>query len=246
MKAHHYISLHVFYSGIMHDRRIGGTNGLPLSTIGQSHDNPAAFVQEKKTYLTFYDIITRNLNVRYGECAMGKFLFPNEYYTSTYDIDFEQLYQLGYRGIMFDIDNTLVPHDAMSDERSRKLLEEIRRIGFSVCFVSNNGEARVANFVKELHVDGLQDPIYVYKAAKPKPNGYLQGVRKMRLRREQVVFIGDQLLTDIWGANNARLTCILVRPVAKDIKLQIILKRILEKPVLWLYLMKHRLKGPKK
>ncbi len=173
---------------------------------------------------------------------MGRFLYPNEYYTSTYAIDFEHLYNLGYRGLLFDIDNTLVPHDAMSDERSRALLRRLREIGFSVCFVSNNREPRVADFVKELHVEGLPDPQYVFKAAKPKADGYLEGIRKMNLKHKQVIFIGDQLLTDIWGANNARLPSILVQPVAKETKLQIKLKRILEKPVLWRYRKKHPLK----
>ena len=173
---------------------------------------------------------------------MGRFLYPNEYYTSTYAVDFEHLYRLGYRGILFDIDNTLVPHDSMSDERSRALLKSLREIGFSVCFVSNNDEPRVANFVKELHVDGLPDPQYVFKAGKPKSTGYLKGVEIMKLRRSQVLFIGDQLLTDVWGANNAGIPCILVQPVAPEKKLQIKLKRILEKPVLWRYRKKHPLK----
>ena len=174
---------------------------------------------------------------------MGRFLYPNQYYRSTYAIDFEHLYRLGYRGVLFDIDNTLVPHDAMTDERSRELLTRLRVIGFSICFVSNNREPRVANFVKELHVDGLPDPQYIFKAAKPRALGYLQGVRKLGLKRRQVFFIGDQLLTDIWGANNARIPCILVRPVAKETKLQIKLKRILEKPVIRMYLRKHRILG---
>ena len=173
---------------------------------------------------------------------MGRFLYPNEYYTSTYVIDFEHLYRLGYRGILFDIDNTLVPHDSMSDERSRALLKSLREIGFSVCFVSNNGEPRVANFVKELHVEGLPDPQYVFKAGKPKASGYLKGIEIMGLKHSQVIFIGDQLLTDVWGANNAKLPCILVQPVAPETKLQIKLKRILEKPVLWRYRKKHPLK----
>ena len=173
---------------------------------------------------------------------MGRFLYPNEYYCSTYEIDFEHLYRLGYRGILFDIDNTLVPHDAMSDERSRALLKKLRAMGFSICFVSNNHEPRVANFVKELHVEGLPDPQYVFDASKPRAKGYLEGIERMKLRHEQVVFVGDQLLTDVWGANNARIPSILVKPVAKETKLQIKLKRILEKPVLWRYLKKHPLK----
>ena len=56
---------------------------------------------------------------------MARFLYPSEYYTSTYSIDFEHYYQMGYRALLFDIDNTLVPHNAMSDERSRELLERL-------------------------------------------------------------------------------------------------------------------------
>ncbi len=174
---------------------------------------------------------------------MGRFLYPNEYYSSTYAIDFDHYYRQGYRGLIFDIDNTLVPHDAMTDARSRALLKKLREIGFSICFVSNNDEPRVANFVSELHEEGLPDPKYIYKAAKPRANGYIKAARAMKLRRGRILFVGDQLLTDIWGANNARITSILVQPVAGETKLQIKLKRILEKPVLWLYLRKHPLKG---
>lgn len=174
---------------------------------------------------------------------MGRFLYPNAYYTSTYAINFRNLYRAGFRGILFDIDNTLVPHDAMSDERSRALLRSLREMGFSVCFVSNNAEPRVANFVAELHVEGLPDPQYIFKAAKPRGQGYIDAIRRMGLHHSQVIFIGDQLLTDIWGANNARLPSILVQPVAPETKLQIKLKRILEKPVIRAYLCKHPLRG---
>ena len=67
---------------------------------------------------------------------MSKFLFPTEYYDSTYSIDFEHYYRLGYRAVLFDIDNTLVPHDFPSDERSEELLHRLMTIGFRVCFVS--------------------------------------------------------------------------------------------------------------
>ena len=77
---------------------------------------------------------------------MAGFLFPTEYYDSTYSIDFQKYYDMGYRGLIFDIDNTLVPHNAMHDDRSRKLFKELREIGFKVCFVSNNKEPRVKKF----------------------------------------------------------------------------------------------------
>ena len=63
-------------------------------------------------------------------------LFPTEYYNSTYSIDFEKYYRLGYRGIIFDIDNTLVPHNAPQDKRSRELLNSLKDMGYNICFVS--------------------------------------------------------------------------------------------------------------
>lgn len=167
---------------------------------------------------------------------MARFLFPTEYYDSTYSINFEKYYKLGYRGIIFDIDNTLVPHNAMHDERSRKLFKDLKELGFKVCFVSNNKEPRVKEFNKEV---GGQ---YIYKAGKPKKDGFQKAMNLMNTTKENTLFVGDQLFTDIWGANNAKLHSILVKQVAKKEEIQIVLKRLLEKPILLLYLMKHPLK----
>ena len=59
--------------------------------------------------------------------------YPGEYLDSTYVIDFDRLYEEGYRGIIFDIDNTLVPHGAPADERACALFAHLRNWGFSVC-----------------------------------------------------------------------------------------------------------------
>ena len=64
--------------------------------------------------------------------------FPDEYLDSTYSIDFEDLYRKGFRGIIFDIDNTLVPHGAPADKRAEELFERLKKIGFSCCLLSNN------------------------------------------------------------------------------------------------------------
>ena len=61
--------------------------------------------------------------------------FPDEYMASTYVIPFEKLYKEGYRGIIFDIDNTLVPHGAPADERSKKLFHELKSIFPGDCSV---------------------------------------------------------------------------------------------------------------
>ena len=57
---------------------------------------------------------------------MLKKFYPTEYVDSVYEIDFENLYERGFRGILFDIDNTLVPHDAPAQERSIRLFERLQ------------------------------------------------------------------------------------------------------------------------
>ena len=71
---------------------------------------------------------------------------------STYEIDFDALYREGYRGIIFDIDNTLVPHGAPADERAKKLFAHLKELGFSCCLLSNNKEPRVKMFNDDVQV----------------------------------------------------------------------------------------------
>ena len=85
---------------------------------------------------------------------MGNAFYPDEWLDSAYDIPYEQFYQKGMRGIIFDIDNTLVPHGAPADERAVQLFERLRAIGFHTCLLSNNKEARVAPFAGQVGSDG--------------------------------------------------------------------------------------------
>ena len=163
--------------------------------------------------------------------------FPDEYYDSTYHIDFGALYEKGYRAVLFDVDNTLVEHDAPADARAKTLIRDLMGMGYGVCFVSNNDEERVRSFNEALGAT------YVYKAGKPSARGYEEAMKKLGTDRSNTLFVGDQIFTDIWGANNAKLYSILVQPIAKHEEIQIILKRIPEQWVLHSYLKKHTLQS---
>ena len=76
--------------------------------------------------------------------------YPDVYLDSTYEIDFEVLYREGFRGVIFDIDNTLVPHGAPADARSIALFERLRTIGFESVLLSNNKEPRVKMFSEKV------------------------------------------------------------------------------------------------
>lgn len=155
--------------------------------------------------------------------------YPDEWLDSAYVIDYEKLYKEGYRGLIFDIDNTLVPHGAPADERAIALFKRLREIGFFCCLLSNNKEPRVKMFNEKIGVS------YIFKAGKPGKNGYEQAMRKIGTNKKTTVFIGDQLFTDVWGAKRVGIRNILVKPINPKEEIQIVLKRRLEWIILYFY-----------
>ncbi|TCS76007.1 YqeG family HAD IIIA-type phosphatase [Muricomes intestini] len=155
--------------------------------------------------------------------------FPDDYQMSAYVIPYEKLYEEGYRGVIFDIDNTLVPHGAPADSRAKKLFSRLKDIGFSACLLSNNQEPRVKNFNKDIQVH------YICNAHKPSVGNYEKAMEAMGTNCSNTIFVGDQLFTDIWGAKRSGIRNILVRPIYPKEEIQIVLKRYLEKIVLHFY-----------
>ena len=155
--------------------------------------------------------------------------YPTEYIDSTYLIDFEKMYEKGYRGLIFDVDNTLVPHGKKADKRAIELFARLKRIGFDCCLLSNNGEERVKMFNEDVNVH------YIFKAGKPSIKNYIEAMKLMNTNLKNTVFVGDQLFTDIYGANRTGLYSILVKPIHPKEEIQIVLKRYLEKIVLHFY-----------
>lgn len=160
---------------------------------------------------------------------MIKNFYPKEDAESAYSIEYERLYENGYRSIIFDIDNTLVKHGAPATEEAIALVDRLRRMGFAVCFLSNNGEKRVGEFCDKV------DAAYIYKAGKPKKKGYVAAMKLLGATMDQTISIGDQIFTDIWGANRSGIYTILVKPIDKKEEFQIVLKRKLEKIILHFY-----------
>ena len=155
--------------------------------------------------------------------------FPDEYMASTYVISFEKLFEEGYRGVIFDIDNTLVPHGAPADERAKKLFARLEKKGFQSCLLSNNQEPRVKMFNQDIQTN------YIYNAHKPSTKNYVKAMEKMGTDKENTLFVGDQLFTDVWGAKRAGIRNILVKPIHPKEEIQIVLKRYLERIVLFFY-----------
>lgn len=155
--------------------------------------------------------------------------YPDNEVESAYDIDYEGLYRKGYRGIIYDVDNTLVPHGAPADERAILLFERLRAIGYGTVLLSNNKEPRVKTFQESVGGE------YIFKAGKPKKTGYEKAMKILGTTPENTLFVGDQLFTDVWGAKKAGIITYLVKPIHPKEEIQIVLKRYLEKVVLYFY-----------
>ena len=160
---------------------------------------------------------------------MFKMFYPDAYLASAYVVPYEALYEKGYRGLIYDIDNTLVPHGAPADKRAIQLFEHLKEIGFHTCLISNNKEPRVKMFNEPIGKD------YVYDAHKPSTKNYKKALEIMGTTCENTIFIGDQLFTDVFGAKRSGIPSILVRPIHPKEEIQIVLKRYLEKIVLHFY-----------
>ncbi len=155
--------------------------------------------------------------------------YPKRLAKSSYDIDYEKLYKEGYRGILFDIDNTLVEHGADATPRAIELFTRLKGIGFQTCLISNNSDERVRRFNKDIGAN------YIHKANKPATKNYYKATKIMGTHIDNTVFVGDQLFTDVYGANRVGMLTYLVKPIHPKEEIQIVLKRKLERIVLYFY-----------
>ncbi len=160
---------------------------------------------------------------------MFKVFYPYEYVDSVFCIDYNKLYEKGYRGIIFDIDNTLVHHGDDSTEQIDELFKTIQNIGFKTLLLSNNNEERVKRFLKNI------DSLYICDAGKPKVTNYLKAVEMMNISKKQTLFIGDQVFTDIFGANKSGIASILVKFIRVNGETKIGKRRQLENLILKIY-----------
>jgi len=141
---------------------------------------------------------------------MIRMLYPCEYLDSVFSIDYRKLYQLGYRGILLDIDNTLVLHGADSTPEVDQLFREMHQAGLKTLLLSNNSEERIQRFLANIQ------SLYIAEADKPAPRSYQQALTMLGIPREQAVMVGDQIFTDIYGANRCGIDSILVHFLRRE------------------------------
>lgn len=150
------------------------------------------------------------------------------YVDSVDQIDLEQLYKEGKRGIVTDLDNTLVGQKVpLATEKCIAFIDRARAIGYDIVVVSNNSKPRVEKFATPL---GLK---FIHRARKPRKGVFAQALKLMKLNADQAIMLGDQSMTDILGGNRSGLHTVLVRPIApQDEGLPTHINRFMERIVI--------------
>lgn len=147
--------------------------------------------------------------VRPGGSVVLDVLRPRLYVPSVFAINLDRLWAMGLRGLIVDLDNTLVSWD--NDEASEELLDWVRTAKahpFQCCLVSNNFKTRVDAFASAMGIPSI------HQASKPRRRAFRQAMRLMGTHAQTTAVIGDQLFTDVLGGNRLHCYTILVLPMA--------------------------------
>lgn len=157
---------------------------------------------------------------------MLKKLYPDAYYESIFKINIEDLKESGIKGMIVDIDNTIVPWNdkKLSDEVFnwfKNLIEE----GFRLCLISNGMTKRVEYFSNQLDIPAIGT------AVKPRKKAFKKALKILGLRKEKIAVVGDQIFTDVLGGNRMGFMTILVDPLNKNEFITTKIMRFIEKIV---------------
>lgn len=156
--------------------------------------------------------------------------FPDLILDKVQDIDSRILEKRGIKGLILDIDNTLVPnHVREADENALLWITRMKSEGYKLCIVSNASKKRVIKFNENLKL------FAIHRALKPNTGAFKKALRLMDLKANEAAVVGDQIFTDIYGGKKLGLFTILTKPLHGRESLFIGVKRIAEKLVLHKY-----------
>ncbi|MCL5116611.1 MAG: YqeG family HAD IIIA-type phosphatase [Firmicutes bacterium] len=141
---------------------------------------------------------------------MIQILQPQLFVQSIYDIDLPRLIDRGVKGLILDLDNTLVGwNQPTASDELMLWLSQVRQHQLKTCIVSNNLSDRVEAFSRHIGV------MAIAKAAKPRRRAFRLAMRKMGTHHQETAVVGDQIFTDILGGNRLQLFTILVKPMSE-------------------------------
>lgn len=161
-------------------------------------------------------------------------LFPSTSVESVFSIDYLKLKGMDYKAIIFDIDSTLVPHGDDTTNEIDQLFNYLHKLGFKTLLLSNNSEERISTFNRNIKT------LFIPMANKPHRANYLKAIRMLNVNYSEVILVGDQLFTDIIGANLCGIKSILVKFLKHPEDIKIGKKRQLERLILKLFALNNK------
>ena len=153
------------------------------------------------------------------------FFRPTYFVDSVADISADFLIKNDIKALILDVDDTITTHGSKKiDSKTEKWLEDLNIHKIKLILLSNNFKYRVSQIAEHIGVP------YVYSGMKPLPNGFIKALDILHITKENTMVVGDQIFTDILGANIAGICSILVEPKGESQTLLLKIKRFMEKP----------------
>lgn len=152
---------------------------------------------------------------------------PTWMVSEIYQITPEQLHRHGIKAVLTDLDNTLIAwNNPDGTQELQDWLQSLRQAGIPVVVVSNNNHERVRRAVAQFEID------FVARALKPLGKGIKEGIARLNISKDEVVMVGDQIMTDIRASHQAGVQSILVKPIVPTDSWKTQFNRFLERKMM--------------
>ena len=162
-------------------------------------------------------------------------LYPNIYLNNVKEITYEFLKENNIKGLILDVDNTLIDFNKNILDGADKWVNEMKNNNIRLCILSNTNKIE-----KVKKVATYLDLKYINFAKKPLKNGFIKASKLLNLENKNIAVVGDQIMTDIIGGNRMNMYTILTKPLDKKDIWVTRLKRPLEKIIINKYLKRNR------
>ena len=141
---------------------------------------------------------------------MKRYITPSWTINSVYDIQPQDLLKRGYEAAIIDLDNTVIAWNMNYTEEMADWISRMTQAGVKIYILSNNKVERVAKVAEPLGIP------YKAGALKPRRKNFQLALDALGTSQANTIMIGDQIMTDIIGANRAKMASILVKPIARN------------------------------
>lgn len=163
-------------------------------------------------------------------------LFRPRYTIDTiYHLDTDVLQQMNVKAVFSDLDNTLLAwNEFETAKKMDELNQRLAKAGIKLVVISNNNAERIGKVLNPYQID------FVAKSRKPLPFAITKKRKQLGLAKDQVMMVGDQLITDIQAGNLAGVESVLVKPLVETDKWNTRINRFLEKIIFFFLAISHR------